>query len=171
MFVRKRGLVVAVIAVASAAATAGPASASMSPNPYSTGSGTGSISTISALGTSSCSFSNITASGTGNVDGASLTITGFTAFGCRGVITAARLNKQETMSINRGTVTVNTGKLFTTILGTCLYVGTLTGTMPNGGNSAVVSGTLNLFRTLSGFCSSTKSARRTISLPGVSISW
>ncbi|WP_041730868.1 hypothetical protein [Conexibacter woesei] len=115
-------------------------------------------------------MSGISATGTGTGTGAQLRVSGYTIGTCSGIVAAVA--QPETITVSSGNVTVNTALLVTNSLGgRCLYTGRLTGTMVIGGNSATVTGTMNLVATLSGICTGTFSMRRTFTFPFASISW
>lgn len=169
----KRYVAVAAVATAALAATSGAASAAISPDPYlfST-SDSGSKVSRTALGTSNCSIGGLRGTLTGNANGASGSITAGTLGGCAGLITGGRILFPVTIDINRGVVTVGMANLITTVLGgSCLYAGTLTGTMANGGSVITVgSPAFRLVTRLSGLCDATLDLLIRIGI-GARISW
>lgn len=165
----KRGALVASMAVASVAILAGPASATISPFPYVTTSGTGRSSNISFLGNGGCNLTGIAVTSTSPTTAA---VTGYTASGCIGTVTAGRFvsNGSITTDLATRTVTLTFQHLIINILGgNCIYSGTFTGT-PNGTNTITVRGRAALVRTVSGVCTSSADAQVTATLPGATIS-
>mgnify|MGYP001061181081 CR=1 FL=1 len=164
----KRGALLAAMAVASVALMAGAASAGISPDPY-TGSGdSGSFVTRTALGTSTCNLSNITGQLDGKRGGADGVITGLTISGCGGVILSAtsltRAADPISVDLDAGVVRVdNVRVLVTTIFGTCLYSGSLTGTWSSPTSTIRVSNpSFPLDTQLFGLCSGSADVTLTV---------
>lgn len=166
----KRGLTLAAVVAALAAPAA--ANAAITPNPYGTTAGTGRIGLSAPLANGACTLGNVAATATSTVTGATGTITGYTASACSGLIASASPSSPMSFTVSNGAVTLAFSILKRNILsGTCLYAGTLTGTMVSGSNTLSVSGTTMLVRALSGLCESTYRTSASITLPGAAITW
>lgn len=175
MKVLKRGALVAAMAVASVALLAGSASAAISPDPYITSSASGTFSAITTLfGTSTCDLQNMSANATGTANGATGSVTGFTVANCTNAITSGRYVAPVDVDIANGiaTATIHEILIVNIVGGECSYRGTLTGTMTNGGNSATLTGELDLYRNLNSWiCSDPADVELTVAFPGASVTW
>ncbi|WP_236262150.1 autotransporter [Conexibacter woesei] len=168
----KRGALVAAMAVALTAMFAGPASATIT-FPFDNAGrtlGSGSFNTISRLGNGSCVLSGVRASTSSSTTGS---VTGFTASGCRGTLTAATyvsaINIISDLVSSPRSVSADIVLLIRNILGgSCQYRGRFAGT-GSGTSTVSVRGTAALDVTLSGACTPTADASLTVTLPGATI--
>lgn len=157
----------------------GIAAASVSPNPYSSITDDVTLTSRSALGNSSCAVGFFgTVRLTGTTGGASGTLHGIESSLCTGALKRVQwylvsIGTPIGIDVSYGTVTLsNVQFLVENILGgTCLYAGTLTGTMFRGSGTLTVSNpAVALASRLAGLCSTGADVQLTV-VTGARITW
>lgn len=151
-------------------ASGGPGGGKLKPDPYETSEGTGIVGLRTLYGPASCLIRDAEIRATGTDHGARGTVDGFAVSDCSGIVVSGAFSSPISFEIERGAVTMAFSVGLESIFGgQCVYAGTLTGTIPDGGDVMSVTGTASLTRTVSGWCEASYSTSVELALPGARV--